>query len=126
MIYYAYYGSSARAEQRFGPFCVIFMSGHVKSHQKTHCLSQRINSALTNAFIAAFLQLRHTWKKHSPALFHRAFEGQYLLRSYSECLFNTRKKYSTIPQKKKKKASHHRGHRALQEESVHDTFPNPS
>lgn len=99
MIYYSYYSSSSRTKQRFGPFCVLFTSGHVKSHQKTHCLSQSINSALSNTFIPAFLQLTGTWKKCSQALFHHAFEGQYLLRIFSERLFNTRKKHSTIPQK---------------------------
>lgn len=99
MIYCLYYSSSSRTKQGFEPFCVLFTSGHVKSCQKTYCLSQRINSALSNAFIPTFLKLTHTWKKHSQALFHRTFEGPYLLRNFSERLFNTRKKHSTIPQK---------------------------
>lgn len=32
MIYYTYYGSPTRTEQRFCPFCVIFTHGHVKRH----------------------------------------------------------------------------------------------
>lgn len=105
MIYCACYGSSTRAEQRFGPFCASFTSGHVKSHQKTHYLSLRIGTAL-NPFIPAFLQLRHTWKKHSQALLHHSFERQYQLENFSECLFNTRKKHSIISPKKNVQASH--------------------
>lgn len=59
-----YYGSSARTEQRVWPFSGLFTNGHAKSHQKTYCFSQRINSALTNTFFPAFLQLKRTWKKY--------------------------------------------------------------
>lgn len=105
MIYCACYGSSTRAEQRFGPFCASFTSGHVKSHQKTHYSSLRIGTAL-NPFIPAFLQLRHTWKSTHRLYYTTALRGNTSSRIFQSVCLTQEKSTASSHQKKNVQASH--------------------
>lgn len=74
MIYYTYYGSPIRTEQRFCPFCVLFTHGHVKSHQRYIMYPKGLTQLLLT------LSFPCSYSLGVQALLHHAFEGQYLLK----------------------------------------------